>query len=143
MDRDAVDERGDHPRLADRARTPVEQVAIEDDEIRRLPDLDRADLGLEVVDAGRPVVNPASASTSAIRSSGRNGGFWPRWSSLTRVTATSIWSNGSAVETLQSEPIARVAPAASNDPNGYCQPVRSGPRNGIVSASIWSSCTAQ
>ena len=32
----------------------VEQVAIEHDQVRRLPDLDRPDLALEVVDAGRP-----------------------------------------------------------------------------------------
>ena len=51
---DAVDERGDHAGLADRAGSTVEQVAIEDDEVGRLPDLDRADLLLEVVDPGGP-----------------------------------------------------------------------------------------
>ena len=48
---------------------------------------------------------------------------------------------GSALETLQSEPIARTAPAARSDRNGYCQRQRS-PMNGIVSTSIWSSWAA-
>jgi len=51
--RDAVHERGHHPRLADLAGGPVEQVTIEHDQVGRLADLDRADLVLEVVDPRR------------------------------------------------------------------------------------------
>ena len=49
----AVDERGDHPGLADRTRPTIEQVAIEHDEVGRLADLDRSDLAVEVVGPGR------------------------------------------------------------------------------------------
>ena len=52
---------------------------------------------------------------SSIRSSGRNGGRSPRASTSTRVTAVSIASSGSALETAQSEPIANGAPARSSE----------------------------
>ena len=73
MDRDTLHERADDPRVADRAAARVVHVAVEDDQVGQLPDLERARLGIEVVDVRVPIVNPASASSSVSRSSGRNG----------------------------------------------------------------------
>ena len=42
------------------------------------------------------------------------------------------WPRGSGLLTDQSLPAASAAPAACSDPNGYCQPARRSPRNGIV-----------
>ena len=59
-----------------------------------------------------------------------------------RLTATWISSNGFGLETPQSLPNARTAPARTRLPNGYCHPARSGPRNGIVRLTIWPSFCA-
>ena len=47
------------------------------------------------------------------------------------------------MDTLQSLPPTSRAPASWRLRNGYCQPLRSGPRNGIVRSRIWASQAAQ
>ena len=46
------------------------------------------------------------------------------------------------METLQSEPITRVAPCRRSERHGYWRALTSGPRTGSVSSVIWSSSTA-
>ena len=113
MHGDTLDERRQHVRLADRALARVEQVAVQDREVRELPDRQRAGL-VEMVRVGRPGRGRGQDVDELQRARrGRNGSLGsPRDSSLTRVTATSIWRNGSGVETLQSEPMTSVAPFA-------------------------------
>src|SRR4051794_29695257 len=49
----ALDERHDDPGVADRTGVRGEDVAVEDREVRELADLDRARLGVEMVDPRR------------------------------------------------------------------------------------------
>src|SRR4051812_28957044 len=54
VDGNPVDERREDGCLADVTGPAIEEVAVQDDQVRRLPDLDRADDILEVVDPGTP-----------------------------------------------------------------------------------------
>src|SRR5258705_10007755 len=88
--------------------------------------------------------------TSALSAcSGRNGsGAVPQAAEppdsvgMDLFTATCAPASGSGLDTDQSLPAHSGAPAASSEPNGYCQPLLRSPRNGIVSSSIWGSCMA-
>ena len=50
VDRDALHERADDPRVADRAAAAVVHVTVQDGQVRELADLERARLRIEVVD---------------------------------------------------------------------------------------------
>ena len=78
---------------------------------------------------------------SSSRSSGRNGSASPRLVGPDALDRELHLEQRVGVETLQSEPMARTAPAARSERNGYCQRQRS-PRNGMVSSSIWPSWQA-
>ena len=75
-----------------------------------------------------------SAVARSSPSSGSSGSS-QRVSGAIRVTATSISRSGLAVDTVQSLPNARRAPARSRLPNGYIRAERSGPMKGSVSSS--------
>ena len=66
----------------------------------------------------------------------------PRPAGRLRFTATCAPHSGLGLLTGQSLPAHSSLPASCSERNGYCQPARRSPRNGMVSSSICGSCVA-
>src|SRR5262249_11168445 len=114
----AFDEGGEHPRLADVLGRGREQVAIENDEIGGLPDLERSGVSLAMVQRG-PLdrVGPEQRIDRATRAA--PGGSRPKRRGLHRFSADVLADN-----------LAHVAPPVARDryPRTGVQPRRPHPR---------------
>src|SRR5215813_5249848 len=135
----------DDLRLADLARRDVGEIGVHDGKISVVALGDRAGHGAKAVDPGAARRVRGQDRRQADGLLGQEGVTAPpaRPGGSCRLTATCAPHSGLGLLTGQSLPAHMAAPDASRDRNGYCQPARRSPRNGMVSSSICGSWVAQ
>src|SRR5215471_9166338 len=135
----------DDLRLTDLARRDVGEVGVHHGKISVVAFGDRAGHGAKAVDPGaarrvrgqdRRQADGLLGQEGVAALAARPGGQLP-------VDGDVRPHSGLGLLTGQSLPAHMAAPAASRDRNGYCQPARRSPRNGMVSSSICGSWVAQ